>query len=77
MYSWTDENGVVYFSDIKPEGQEAQSRVIPQGQAELDRLEPHRRVFFTNEKGETERVDDVERANKVAQLKAQIAKNCK
>ena len=125
MYSWTDENGVVHFSDTKPAGQEAQSQAIPQGQAlqgndpyqqgnaaneptlgqkrreeieqkhqqaeasqamnnaqcaawqaEVDRLEPHRRIFFTNEKGETERMDDVERANKVAQLKSQIAKNC-
>ena len=45
-------------------------------QAEVDRLEPHRRVFFTNEEGETERMDDVERANNVAQLKSQIVKNC-
>jgi len=126
MYRWTDENGVVHFSDIKPEGQDVQSQAIPQGQtpqgnnpyqqdnaadepslgeqrreeidrkhqetqanqamnkaqcaawqAEIDRLEPHRRVFFTNEKGETERMDDVQRADRVAQLKSQIAKNCK
>lgn len=46
-------------------------------QAEVDRLEPNRRVFYTNEKGETERMDDVERVNKVAALKQQIAANCK
>ena len=46
-------------------------------QAEVDRLEPHRRVFFTNENGETERMDDVERANRVAELKGKIAANCK
>ena len=46
-------------------------------QSEVDRLEPNRRVFFTNEKGETERMDDVERANKVAELKGKIAANCK
>lgn len=46
-------------------------------QAEVDRLEPNRRVFFTNDKGETERMDDVERVNKVAALKQQIAANCK
>lgn len=45
-------------------------------QAEVDRLEPHRRVFYTNEQGETERMDDVERTNRVAELKSQIAKNC-
>ena len=125
MYSWTDENGVVHFSDTKPAGQEVQTQAIPQGQAlqgsdpyqpvnaanepslgekrreeidqkhqqaqasqamneaqcsawqaEVNRLEPNRRVFYTNEKGETERMDDVERVNRVAQLKSQIAKNC-
>lgn len=46
-------------------------------QSEVDRLEPNRRVFFTNEQGETERMDDVERVNKVAALKQKIAANCK
>ena len=128
MYQWTDENGVVHFSDKKPQGQDfktvdmpttpttgtvsplapessqsadttsmaqqrrddiAQSRQASSEkqaanqaqcavwQAEVDRLEPHRRVFFTNEEGETERMDDVERANTVAELKKQIAANCK
>jgi hypothetical protein len=45
-------------------------------QAEVDRLEPNRRVFYTNEQGETERMDDVERTNRVAELKSQISKNC-
>ena len=45
-------------------------------QAEVDRLEPTRRVFLTNAQGETERMDDVVRANRVAELKAQIARNC-
>ena len=124
MYQWTDENGVVHFSDKKPAGQDfdtvdvptapppgsvspelptadgepsyAQQRrdEIAQGnqqarekqavneaqcaawQAEVDRLEPHRRVFFTNEDGETERMDDVERTNTVADLKKKIAANC-
>jgi hypothetical protein len=126
LYRWTDENGVVHFTDTKPEGQEVQTQTIPQErvplsenpyqqdsaatapslgeqrreeiarkneetqanktiyeaqcatwQAEVDRLEPNRRVFFTNDKGETERMDDVERTNQVAELKAQIARNCK
>ena len=125
LYRWTDENGVVHFTDTKPEGQEVQTQTIseeqsPQGdnpyqqgsaetgpslgeqrreeitqrneeahaaraisdaecaawQAEVDRLEPNRRVFFTNEKGETERMDDVARSNRVAELKAQISRNC-
>ncbi len=126
MYSWTDENGVVHFSDTEPQGQEAQVQDMPQEpapaaaaspyqqptpgepsvaeqrrqeiarkkqeahvnrvvtdaqcsawQAEVDRLEPNRRVFFTNDQGETERMDDVERTNRVAELKGQIARNCK
>lgn len=128
MYQWTDENGVVHFSDQKPQGQDFKTVDVPttpvtgtvspippaseQGadapsaaqqrreeiaqsrqqsrekqaaneaqcaawRAEVDRLEPHRRVFFTNEEGETERMDDVERTNTVAELKKQIAENCK
>ena len=124
MYSWTDENGTVHFSETQPEGQDAQERSIPQDvapagsnpyqesntgpsaaqqrrdeiarksdeaqvnkavsslectswQSEVDRLEPNRRVFSTNDQGETERMDDVERTNRVAELKSLIAKNCK
>ena len=45
-------------------------------QAEVERLEPNRRVFYTNEEGETERMDDVERTDRVAELKSLIAENC-
>jgi hypothetical protein len=126
MYRWTDENGVVHYSDKKPTGQqEYQTSQVPDSapvpvaepaaaapmaeepsvaqqrreeiaekkqearesqaqresecaawQAEVDRLEPNRRVFFTNEDGETERMDDVERVNRVAELKQKIAQNC-
>lgn len=125
LYSWTDENGVVHFTDTKPEGQAAEVRDIPDAdqqavarpyqppatdgqpslaqqrreeiqrsnqqaraekaikdrncaakRAEVARLEPNRRVFFTNEQGETERMDDVERTNQVAAAKAYIAANC-
>ena len=126
MYRWTDENGVVHYSDQKPAGQQdyetghvpdaapaaaagaavaapaadqpsvAQQRREEIAQqkrearearaqretecaawrAEVERLEPNRRVFFTNEAGETERMDDVERVNRVAELKQQIAQNC-
>ncbi len=124
MYSWTDENGTVHFSETQPEGQDVREQSIPQGappatnnpyqdvdagpsyaqqrrdeiaqksdealankaikdmectawQAEVDRLEPNRRVFYTNDQGETVRMDDVERTNRVANLKSQIAKNCR
>jgi len=124
MYTWTDENGVVHFSDIQPQGQQAREEAIPRNespgspdphalqaesdpsyadalrkqiaadkevarrkeaarsaqcaswQAELNRLEPNRRVFYTNEQGETERMDDVERANRVSELKSQMAHGC-
>jgi hypothetical protein len=124
MYSWTDENGTVHFSDKPTEGQNVQEIDIPQSappvsanpyqevdtapsaaeqrreeialkneenqvnraeknaecsswQSEVEQLEPNRRVFYTNDKGETERMDDVERTDRVAELKAQIARNCK
>lgn len=125
LYSWTDENGTVHFSDTKPVGQDFKTEKIPDdtpagqtdpapltadvdtvtpGQerrqeiaeqkrqarenqaardaqcaawrAEVQQLEPNRRVFMTNEDGETERMDDVARTDRVAQLKAQIARDC-
>ena len=45
-------------------------------QQQLDTLEPSRRVYFTNEKGEVERVDDEARVQRVEELKAFIAENC-
>ena len=122
VYQWTDENGVVHFSDSKPEGQNVEEQTLTappadvgeiqqpdsapgslaqerreelarkkqaaraeqaanearcaEWQAEVDRLEPNRRVFFTNEDGETERMDDVERTDRVAELKEQIGRHC-
>lgn len=124
MYTWTDDNGVVHFSDVEPQGQSAQEQQIPLNespggpdpyatqdgsgpsyadqrrqqiaesgqaaeqnkarnsarcaswQAEVNRLEPNRRVYSTNDQGETERMDDVQRTNRVAELKSQIAQNC-
>ncbi|MBT8047991.1 MAG: DUF4124 domain-containing protein [Xanthomonadales bacterium] len=124
MYSWTDENGTVHFSDSRPEGQQATEQAIPASdqpasaspysnadtgpsmaeqkrqqiaqkhqdakanqaindaqcaawKSEVERLEPNRRVFTTNDQGETERMDDVKRTDRVAELKGLIAKNCK
>ena len=45
-------------------------------QAEVDRLEPNRRVFYQNEEGETVRMDDQVRADRVDGLKAQITRKC-
>ena len=124
VYSWTDEDGVVHFSDRQPMGQDAQVEDMPDQappagpspyadtqsgsnaaqqrrdeieskaresqakqaeidrncrawQDEVDRLEPNRRVFYTNEQGETERMDDVARTDRVAELKSLIAQNCR
>jgi hypothetical protein len=127
VYRWTDENGVVHFSDRKPaevrdfdlsevpdsapatgsspygtapepdEPSAAEQRreaIAQQKQKarevnaerdaqcaamrdELARLEPSRRVYFTNEQGETERMDDVQRVDRVAELKRAIAANCR
>lgn len=134
MYQWTDENGVVHFSDTAPEGLDVQPQAIPNAdppstdnpyrqaeeadegeeagvapaasiadqkreeiaaraseakaekaamavecanwKQEVEQLEPNRRVYFTNDQGETERMDDVVRTDRVAELKALIAKNC-
>jgi len=43
---------------------------------QVETLEPHRRVFFTNDQGEVERMDDVERVGKVEEAKKQMAKYC-
>ncbi len=124
MYSWTDKDGTVHFSDTKPAGVDVNQQNVPRDttsvtanpdaqpgtsgpsaaqqrrdeiarksqqaeseralnsaqcaawQAEVNRLEPNRRVFFTNEQGETERMDDVVRTDRVAELKRQISRNC-
>ena len=125
MYSYTDENGTVVFTDKLPPDRNVQSEPIPPGpppqganpyaqadtgqpassaqqrreeiaqgrrdarmaqaeqaalcsdwQAEVDRLEPNRRHFYTNDEGETVRMDDVERVNRVAELKQKIAADC-
>ena len=124
VYTWTDEDGVVHFSDQEPVGRDAKVQELPdatppdspspyaapeggksaaqqrrediqekgrEAQAqqamtqrnceawreEVARLEPNRRVFYTNEQGETERMDDVARTDRVAELKSMIAQNCR
>ena len=144
MYRWTDENGVVHFTDERPPGQNVEVIPIPSSdekgigvsntpapsgdgeaaevaaevaaedeameealspgeerrremaqrrekilearaenekecaakRAEVEQLEPARRVYFTNEQGEVERMDDQERVDKVAEAKSYIAANC-
>jgi hypothetical protein len=69
--------------DIRRKGQESQAqkataeRNCEAWRAEVARLEPNRRVFFTNEQGETERMDDVARTDRVAELNSMIEQNCR
>jgi hypothetical protein len=44
--------------------------------AQLASVEPSRRVFYTNEAGETVRLDDEERVKEVEKQKSIIAENC-
>jgi len=132
MYRWTDENGVVHFTDQRPPGQdvmvidipatsppsstnltpgespatsepndteqlspadqrrkemearraeilaarEKNAKICAEKRDEVARLEPNRRVYFTNEEGEVERMDDVVRTDRVAEAKAYIEENC-
>ena len=125
MYKWTDEDGVVHFSETPPEGQDAEASDIPAGaqpmgqadmsapvpddmhsvaeerreelarkrdeaqaeaairdaecsakRAEVARLEPNRRVFYEDASGETVRMDDQVRVDRVAEAKKFIQENC-
>jgi hypothetical protein len=49
---------------------------LPGSPRPLETIEPSRRVFFTNEQGETERLDDEQRVAMVERAKALIAENC-
>lgn len=44
--------------------------------AQIAMMEPHRRVYFTNDKGETERMDDEVRVARVEEAKARAAEFC-
>ena len=125
MYSYTDEDGTVVFTDKAPGDREVESQPIPSGpptqgvnspytsaespasaaqqrreeimqdrkdarsaqqerenqcaawEAEKTQIEPHRRQYYTDkETGEVVRMDDVERADRVAELNRLIAENC-
>jgi hypothetical protein len=125
MYQWTDEDGVVHFSQTPPPNEVAEQTVVPKGaekmgqapvegatatdmpsaaqqkrenlarkrdqaqadaairdaacaakRAEVARLEPNRRVFYTDANGETVRMDDEARVAQVAAAKRYIQENC-
>ena len=146
VYSWTDENGVVHFSDRAPtpgeapnveildpkapppasnngnpyqaaddgsespddeaiDGQDGdttaelsyadqkraemqasreaaneqnaeRNRICLKARSDVARLEPNRRVYYTDEDGNTSRMDDVERVNAVEEAKRLVSEYC-
>jgi len=131
VFTWTDEDGVVHYSDLPPEdvnseqidvpglykpgtvetttgatADQAEPGATPQSAAQqtrerimedrqerrtareeieqlcarhrtrLAQMEPARRVFFTNEAGESVRMDDDQRMGLIEESKEFIAKNC-
>jgi hypothetical protein len=124
VYTWTDESGIVHYSDVPidpqetqtitvddanapgmastaPPVQEAQPSVAQQRreQFEVDRkirkeaqaiidqlcaehlkrltkMEPARRIFYTDDKGEFIRLDDDQRMGLIEESKNYISKNC-
>jgi hypothetical protein len=67
------------LDEARKESQEKQAeraRICKAARDRLETIEPSRRVFYTNEQGETVRLDDEERVAMVEQAKALIAANC-
>jgi hypothetical protein len=58
--------------EVKAERQ----RICLQARDQLAQIEPSRRVFYTDESGETTRMDDVERVQMVEETKGLIAEYC-
>jgi hypothetical protein len=58
------------------EAQAETAALCEQNRQLLERLEPSRRVFYTNEQGEEVRMDDEQRVGLVAEAKDFVAKNC-
>lgn len=62
-------------ADARSAREEAQ-RLCSQARSRLARIEPNRRVYYTNDEGETVRMDDEERVTEVEELRAFLAENC-
>jgi hypothetical protein len=58
------------------EKQAERERMCKEARNQLETIEPSRRVYFTNEQGETERLDDEQRVAMVEKAKALVAQNC-
>ena len=50
--------------------------ICARARSAVERLEPSRRVFITNDEGEIERVDDEERIREIERAKALVADYC-
>jgi hypothetical protein len=61
----------------KGEAREDTERMCAKHRKRLTQMEPARRVFYTNEKGESVRMDDDLRIELIEEDKAYIAENCK
>jgi hypothetical protein len=58
------------------EKQAERERICKEARNQLETIEPSRRVYFTNDQGETERLDDEQRVAMVEKAKVLIAENC-
>jgi len=56
--------------------EEQRTQNCARARLQLQTLEPSRRVYFTNDQGETERMDDEKRVRMVEDAKAAVAKYC-
>lgn len=62
--------------EYRAEEYAANQALCQEARESLDELEPSRRVYYTNEEGETERMDDQERVDEVQRLKNVLSANC-
>lgn len=63
-------------SDQRQSDREALAALCRDTRNRLEQIEPNRRVFFTDEDGETVRMDDEERVDEVEQLRSFLDANC-
>jgi hypothetical protein len=61
---------------LSAEEQAEKTQMCKTAREKLAEYEPSRRVYYTNEQGETVRMDDGERVSLVEEYKAQVAKYC-
>ena len=67
------------MAEVRKERREAQAEIdlmCQKHSKRVEQIEPYRRVYYTNEQGERERMDDNLRVELVDESKAYIAENC-